>query len=648
MMKYFLIIGMLAGVVIGLNAQTAADAGYFDLDKLQTTKALNLDQLNTEQFEFSPAFLQNDLIFVQSKTDKKRFRLDDDNSFILKHSAKDPDGQFGTPVSFSGISAEGFFDGPCSISPDGKWLFVTRNQQIASGPKKEREQKLGIFIYQQTEAGWEQKGGLPVNSPKFNVCHPAWDAKVNTLYFASDMPGGSGGLDLYSIAMSGDQSWGVPQNLGSGINSPANDCFPFINQKYFLFFASDKEGGKGGFDLYASVNKNGIWGRPVGLEGLNTTSDDLGLILDEAGETLYFASSRPGGKGKDDLYAVRLESNLILKSPEYFTVKVLNRETSQPVEGVKMLFKVFSAGDAEIIETKDEKLSLVQEIELGSIPANELYHSGKNGEVNIYLPAEQYILLAEKEGFGITRRLIDLSAAIKNYTIYLDSIVCKGFEIVIEDGETKEKIEKYNIEPVSTMQYIMAKDGSMKYCLAKGQEFLGDVIAEGYYPRDIRISYEDIASTDQIRIAMDKIAIVEQNQQLPVKAGETIVLRQIYYDYNSAEIKPEAIKTLDQLANHMLRYTGMVIELSAHTDSRGKESYNQGLSLERAKNAKLYLVSKGIESARIVATGYGESRLLNHCKDGVKCSESDHALNRRTEVTVISHEEGLEFRYNGR
>jgi outer membrane protein OmpA-like peptidoglycan-associated protein len=646
MLKYFLVI---CSFIIGslLNAQTEVDTGYFDLQKLRTTKPSNLDQLNSEQFEFSPVLYLEDMVFVQSNTEKKRFRIDPDNSFMLRHAAKSADNTFLQDEAFSGISMQGFFDGPASFSPDGQWLFVTRNQSQSSRVDGKAEQKLGIFIYAKKDNAWVSKGGLPLNAPRYNVCHPHWDMTTKKLYFASDMPGGFGGLDLYSIQMTGEDTWGEARNLGARINSDANDCFPYLNQQHFMFFTTDRKGSKGGFDLYASVVKNGKWGQPVNLEGLNTPSDDLCLMLDETGKSLYFASSRAGGKGKDDLYLLQLEQNFILKSPEYITIRVLNRENNQPVEGVKMLFKPFNAGDAEIVETKDERLSLVQEIEFKNAKENELYTSDKKGVANLYLPKEPFVLIADKTGYGINRRLLDFSKGSRDYTVYLDSIVCKGFEMEFVDGQSGEKLSVFHVEPVSTMQFIMGKEGAMVYCLAKGQEFLGEVTSEGYYPRDFRILFDDIADKDKIRIGLDKIPVVENNQKLPMKAGETIVLRQIYYDYNSAEIKTDAVQTLDQLANHMLRYPGMVIELSAHTDARGKESYNQSLSLKRANNAKLYLTDKGIPGDRIVAVGYGESRLLNKCKDGVKCSEEAHALNRRTEVKVISHEEGLEFRYNG-
>lgn len=646
MLKYFLVFGCFL-VASLLHGQTEMDTGYFDLQKLRTTKPIHLDQLNSEQFEFSPVLYLEDLVFVQSNTEKKRFRIDPDNSFVLRQASKSPDNNYLQDEAFSGISLQGFFDGPASFSPDGQWMFVTRNQSQSSRVDGKTEQKLGIFIYAKKDGVWVNKGGLPMNAPRYNVCHPHWDMASKKLYFASDMPGGIGGLDLYSVLMTGEDTWGEARNLGARINSEANDCFPFLNQQHFMFFTTDRKGSKGGFDLYASVLKNGIWGHPIPLDGLNTPSDDLSLMLDENGKSLYFASSRAGGKGKDDLYLLQLEQNLILRSPEYITIRVLNRDNNQPVAGVKMLFKPFNAGDAEIVETKNEGLSLVQEIEFKNAKENEIYTSDHKGVVNLYLPKEQFVLIADKTGYGINRRLLDFSKGNREYTVYLDSIVCKGFEIEFVDGQSGEKISGFHVEPVSTMQFIMGNEDALVYCLAKGQEFLGEVTSEGYYPRDFRILYDDIAETDKIRIDLDKIPVVENNQKLPMKTGETIVLRQIYYDYNSAEIKTDAVKTLEQLANHMLRYPGMVIELSAHTDARGKESYNQSLSLKRANSAKFYLTGKGIPADRIVAVGYGESRLLNACRDGVKCSEEAHALNRRTEVKVISHEEGLEFRYNG-
>jgi peptidoglycan-associated lipoprotein len=92
---------------------------------------------------------------------------------------------------------------------------------------------------------------------------------------------------------------------------------------------------------------------------------------------------------------------------------------------------------------------------------------------------------------------------------------------------------------------------------------------------------------------------------------------------------------LDELYALLLEFATMKIELSSHTDCRATTEYNQDLSQRRAESAVEYLVSKGINKSRMDAVGYGESKLLNHCSDGVNCSEEEHQQNRRTEFKII-------------
>ncbi|HEY9262219.1 OmpA family protein, partial [Chitinophaga sp.] len=117
--------------------------------------------------------------------------------------------------------------------------------------------------------------------------------------------------------------------------------------------------------------------------------------------------------------------------------------------------------------------------------------------------------------------------------------------------------------------------------------------------------------------------------------GEVFTLTNLYYDFDKSYIRsPDATAVLDSLALVLIRYPEIKIELSAHTDSRGSDTYNMSLSRKRADKAVQYLVTKGISNERMTAHGYGESRLVNHCSNGVKCTEADHQANRRTEITV--------------
>jgi outer membrane protein OmpA-like peptidoglycan-associated protein len=110
----------------------------------------------------------------------------------------------------------------------------------------------------------------------------------------------------------------------------------------------------------------------------------------------------------------------------------------------------------------------------------------------------------------------------------------------------------------------------------------------------------------------------------------------IYYEYNSAVITPASEKIIDEhLLSLMRAKPGLRIELASHTDSRGSDDYNMALSQQRAQSVVNYLVNKGISRSRLVAKGYGETRLVNKCANGVDCTEAEHLQNRRTEFRII-------------
>src|SRR5690606_18669820 len=108
---------------------------------------------------------------------------------------------------------------------------------------------------------------------------------------------------------------------------------------------------------------------------------------------------------------------------------------------------------------------------------------------------------------------------------------------------------------------------------------------------------------------------------------KAIVLENIYYDLDKWDIRTDAARELDKLANLLENNPQIDIELSAHTDSRESQDYNQVLSERRAQAAVDYIVSKGIDKSRLTAKGYGKTKLVNGCGDGVKCSEAEHQLN---------------------
>jgi outer membrane protein OmpA-like peptidoglycan-associated protein len=121
-----------------------------------------------------------------------------------------------------------------------------------------------------------------------------------------------------------------------------------------------------------------------------------------------------------------------------------------------------------------------------------------------------------------------------------------------------------------------------------------------------------------------------------VEIGKSIVLQKIFYDLDKAEIREDASTDLQKLARFLIDNPGYKVEIAAHTDARGSDEYNMELSQKRAQAVVNYLTANGIDKSRLIAKGYGETKLVNKCANGVNCGEEEHQQNRRTEFTLIS------------
>lgn len=155
---------------------------------------------------------------------------------------------------------------------------------------------------------------------------------------------------------------------------------------------------------------------------------------------------------------------------------------------------------------------------------------------------------------------------------------------------------------------------------------------ENHFSQTAMVSTECTTKSDTIwvEVVLERIVI-----------NKAIVLKNIYYDFDKWNIRPDAAIELDKLVNILKENPEIIIELGSHTDSRGSKQYNETLSQRRAESAVAYIISMGIEAERITAKGYGESVPVNECVDGVNCSEEAHQMNRRTEFKVTGYRHGL-------
>ncbi len=149
---------------------------------------------------------------------------------------------------------------------------------------------------------WTEVKRLKINKDGYSFGYPALSANGQILYFASDMPGGQGGMDIWMCARSGDD-WGIPQNLGKPINTPGDEISPFVAADGTLYFASDWHVGFGGLDLFFAKPNGKTFQQPQNMGvPVNSGYDDFCLVETSNGKHLYFTSNRPGGKGREDIY----------------------------------------------------------------------------------------------------------------------------------------------------------------------------------------------------------------------------------------------------------------------------------------------------------------------------------------------------------
>src|SRR5690606_37304434 len=203
---------------------------------------------------------------------------------------------------------------------------------------------LKIYRAENVGGAWKNVQELPFNGEGFSTEHPALSADGGKLYFASDREGGFGSFDIYSVTIHGDGTYGSPVNLGKEINTPRREQFPFLDREDNLYFASDGHPGFGLLDVFVAMQRDGGFGRPdnLGLP-LNSGHDDFSLSLDRDGMRGYFSSNRPGGKGSDDIYSFVQTKPLIIEDCQQYIVGTLkDRTTDLPLAHAGI--QLFNAG----------------------------------------------------------------------------------------------------------------------------------------------------------------------------------------------------------------------------------------------------------------------------------------------------------------
>ncbi|MFT7587932.1 MAG: peptidoglycan-associated lipoprotein [Limisphaerales bacterium] len=275
----------------------------------------NAELLNSPAEDFSPVFFENnELVFTSGRSSASGEKVSEwtGGKYYDLFSSKSIAGNFVSPSPFD-LQVNGiFYEGAATFSSDYSEMVYT---QCGSPDKQIDDACRLLYRFREPDGTWSSSELLDFFLDSVNIGHPALSPNGKRLYFsAAGDPDGYGGADIYYVKQT-DEGWGSPINLGPGINTERNEVFPFIAKDDKLYFSSDGHPGMGGLDIWTSTESRKKWARPENLGyPLNSGSDDFGVALVERAfkseDTLamgYFSSSRPGGKGSDDIYQFILE-----------------------------------------------------------------------------------------------------------------------------------------------------------------------------------------------------------------------------------------------------------------------------------------------------------------------------------------------------
>lgn len=429
-----------------------------------------------------------------------------------------------------------------------------------------------IFKSELKDGQWQQPVSISneINSP-FNegTCSITTDGKI-MVFTSCEGRDSFGSCDLYITKKQGDK-WSKPENLGPNINSNFWDSQPSLSSDGSkLFFASERPGGLGKKDIWMSVqDANGRWTKAVNMgKNINTYQDEVSPFIHANGYSLFFASNGKVGMGNLDLYLTNLKN-------------------MQADSAINLGYP---------INTSDDELSLF----ITADGKSAYYSVNKSDKVNLYKFSIPEVL----------SKKFNKTYFIKGFV--LDQKTSKPVQASIElvNVKTKEKLSRFLSDAI-TGDYLATLPGEGQYVLY--------VESDGYLFKSLNFDFSKAYESKTLNIPMVKIE------------KETVeVLQNIFFDSGSAILREESYLELDKLTELLAKNPKLNVEISGHTDDVGNIQTNQDLSLKRAQSVVKYLETKGLSTQRFITKGFGES------KPKVKNdSDENRQINRRIEMRFL-------------
>jgi outer membrane protein OmpA-like peptidoglycan-associated protein len=562
----------------------------------------------------------NSLILVSGRPWGIVKRVDAQEQFFLNYFEVNE--KTNTVGGFQKASNSKFNEGALCFTPDGSRVYFTRNAKKVNRTSKKRE--LMLYTARVNNKGkWSQITPCNINNSKYSVGHPAVSPDGAHLVFASDMPGGFGGTDLYTVDIESNGNLSTPVNLGSKVNTSGNEMFPWYNADNQLFFASNGHQGLGGYDLFVTeIREDKEPFTPMNLQApINSSSDDIAITF-HADMKGYFGSNR--SNKNDDIYSFTQLRPIVFKVVMSGTVTNVNtNDTLKEAE----LSIVNASGELVATVTTDDKGFYAVNLEPDqkyTVEVKKTEHKDESFQLSTDFntpKVKQNVQLEGKPNINYIGKVTDAKSG----------EILSNVKVTMKDLNSGQNVLSDLTDSAGNFSRLFE---NLSY--GKVQKFEIKLEKKDYAPKSIEFTYEpkvsaNVSINDLIDLSIGKV-------EVGVDLSKIMDLGDIYFDYGKFDIRQDATVQLDKIVSIMNEYPAMVIELGSHTDCRGAKEANKTLSDNRANASADYIKSRISNPTRISGVGYGEAKLKVNCpcegKVVSNCPEEEHAKNRRTEFIV--------------
>ncbi|MFI5164373.1 MAG: OmpA family protein [Bacteroidia bacterium] len=497
--------------------------------------------------------------------------------------------------------------GPVISADESVMLFTSRRNTTTGGGMDPTNQKYFEDVYissRQANGKWSpaQNLGKPVNTDSHDAT-VGLSADGQKLYIYL---GNKGHGDIFECDLKGTQ-WGKPESMGKNINTDAHEPSASISADgNTIYFVSDRSGGFGDHDIYKCTwdAKKERWGEAENLGPvINTPYGEHGVFIHPDGKTLYFSSKGHNTMGGYDIFkSVWDEKKKTWSTPENLGYPINSPDN-----------------DIDFVLSANGKHAYYSSCKEDSYGEKDIYMITFITPKNPVLSTEDNLLASLTE--PVKETVVAKEVAVPSAAVS----ILKG---TIFDAVTKQPLEA-DIELVDNgLNQVIATfksnsaTGKFLVSLPAGKNYGIAVKKEGYLFHSENFDIPASAGSQEYvkDIGLNNIAV-----------GQKIVLRNIFFDFDKATLRPESTNELERLTKLLTDVPTMKIEIGGHTDSKGADEYNMKLSASRAQSVVDYLASHGIDKSRLTSKGYGKTKPM-----ASNDTDEGRQLNRRTEFEIKS------------